>query len=510
MIRALFLLSILLLGSCSAKTIQDGAADRFYLFYNNDQFGFLEPCGCRISPIGGMDRRWNAMVDVSTERRIFVDAGNLFYKSANAAEYLAPQWFEQAVGVVEAYNLLKADAVTVGENDFALGVKKFLELKSKANFEFISSNIYHAGTNDLFLKDSMIVERQGKKVGIFAIFHPSLKLPMELEARDPIATAKAMVQKLRAKNVDLVVLLSHQGFDYDMDMANKIEGIDLIVGASSQSLLQTPRTVGKTTVVQLSSQGQMLGRLEYQLSKGTSPQESIVAEFNDEYKNNPTKEANPMKSLVAVTNLRMQEANRKLDEALWEKHDQEKLGSYQTFLSCRDCHTKQAQFQEGTLHAASYLTLMAKKQERNLDCVKCHSVGLGAPGGFKTIAGAFLDESGKSVPLKNIKEHMGWSEGELAAKAYRDNPTQIRPDVARWIVSLKKAGVKKAFVGTQCENCHVGMADHPFGDSKPTAVATNLCLQCHTKEQMPSWYNADGSLNKDAHKKDLVRVTCPR
>jgi 2',3'-cyclic-nucleotide 2'-phosphodiesterase (5'-nucleotidase family) len=151
------------LSSCTsgAKFAPNEAGDRVRIFYNNDNFAYLETCGCRVSPIGGMDRRWNAMKAYPDGTRVFLDAGNLLFKSAHASEFLAPQWYEQAAGVIEAYNLLGADAVEPGETDFALGIEKFRELAAKANFPFISANLVTKDDKP-FLPASVIIKRLGK------------------------------------------------------------------------------------------------------------------------------------------------------------------------------------------------------------------------------------------------------------------------------------------------------------------------------------------------------------
>lgn len=510
--KGFVLVAALLLVSCSqGKTVPTGSGKKIQVFYNNDNFAYLEPCGCRVSPIGGMDRRWNAMKAYPDESRVFVDAGNMLFKSTQSTEFLAPQWYEQAVGVVEAYNLLGADAVTPGATDFALGVPKFQELIKTARFPFISSNLYWKGTAKRFLAESVMIERQGKKIGIFGVFHPSLPLPDELEAKDPLGHARAMIAKLKAQGADMVVALSHQGYQHDVQLAKSAPGIDLLVGAHSQSLLQNPDSEGATLIVQLSNQGQMLGMVEYEASSLPKKRTNfVVAELNNEFNDSPQGMANPMKGLVAVTNLRMGEANRKLDERIWAAH-KGVAGGYQTLLSCRDCHGKQSDFQDGQRHSASFLTLMAKKKEFNLDCVKCHSVGLGEPGGFKSIGDAFLDESGQPVSLKKIRSIAG-KDFPAPETDYRKNPGKIRPDVARWIDALKKAEVKKAFVSVQCESCHGPKPGHPFDDSgySATRVAANACLQCHTKEQMPAWYDGQGKLKGDAMNDAMKAVACPK
>ncbi len=498
---------LVFLAGCTSgiKTSSHESSGKLFLFYNNDNISYIEPCGCRVTPIGGMDRRWNAMEKFPKEQRLFVDAGNLLFKSPTAADHLKPQWVEEATGVIEAYNILGADAVTPGETDFALGVDKFRELTGKAKFPFISANLYEKKTGKLLLKDSVMIERAGRKIGVFGIFRPGLKLPEELEARDPVKTAEEEVKKLRGQGADLVVALSHQGFEYDEELARKVRGIDVIVGASSQSLLQNPVVENGTRIVQLSSEGQMLGYLEFDTANQIV--NSVVAELNSDYDKPPEGKANPMKSLLAVTNLRIAEANRKFDEELWKKHEAKSI-SYQTFVSCRECHVEQAKFQEGNLHSAAFLTLVARHKEENMDCVKCHSVGMDAPGGFTSLADAFRRESGDPLPWQEVKKT--FKGFPAAGTDYRKNPGKIRGDVERMIANFKRAGVAKAFVSVQCENCHGPMEGHPFGDIKPGKVEPKLCIQCHTPNQMPAWYDAKGNLKTAKVESAIKSLTCPR
>jgi hypothetical protein len=297
-----------------------------------------------------------------------------------------------------------------------------------------------------------------------------------------------------------------------MKLAKAVPGINLIVGAHSQSLLQSPEVEGDSLVVQLSNQGQMLGMVEYDAATLPAKRtDFLVAELNGEYNNSPHGLANPMKNLLAVTNLRMADANRKLDERIWDAHQGRVTAGYETFLSCRDCHGRQAEFQEGKLHSAAFLTLISHKKEMNLDCVKCHSVGMGQSGGFHTLGDAFRGDGGEAIPFEKIREVMGAHLPEPGTD-YRANPAKIRPDVARWIAGLKKAAVRKSFVGVQCENCHGPKAGHPFNSDGSTSskVATTVCLQCHTKEQMPDWYDSSGKLKQAAVDAALKSIACPR
>jgi hypothetical protein len=504
--------ALLALAGCTpGANVSGGDGRRIRIFYNNDDFAYLETCGCRVAPIGGMDRRWNAMKAYPDDSRVFLDAGNLLFKGAHASEFLAPQWAEQASGVVEAYNLLGADAVEPGETEFALGVSKFRELAGKAKFPFISANLFERDTGKPFLRDSVMLSRQGKKIGVFGIFGPGLELPPELVAREPIAAAKKMVEGLRASGADMVIALTHEGYDADVRLAKAVPGIDLIVGAHSQSLLQHPYEEGQTLLVQLSNEGQMLGMVEYDTVDFPKKRTNfVVAELNNEFNEAPRGLANPMKSLVAVTNLRIQETNKALDQKIWaEQAKRVPAASFETFLSCRECHERQSDFHAGKPHGAAFLTLLAAHKETNLDCVKCHSIGLGQSLGFEGLADAFRDANGQPVPLSKVLDAAGPGFPKPGV-SYRADPKRTRADVARWHEALSKAGVKKAFVGVQCENCHDAMPGHPFGEFHPTAVRITTCVQCHTREQAPTWYDAEGNLDEKKAQAALASMKCPR
>ncbi|MCH3786651.1 hypothetical protein LZB36_09450, partial [Campylobacter jejuni] len=69
------------LAGCTSGAKPSADARRIQIFYNNDNFAYLETCGCRVAPIGGMDRRWNALEAYPAESRVFLDAGNALFKS---------------------------------------------------------------------------------------------------------------------------------------------------------------------------------------------------------------------------------------------------------------------------------------------------------------------------------------------------------------------------------------------------------------------------------------------
>jgi sulfur-oxidizing protein SoxB len=74
------------------------------------------------------------------------------------------------------------------------------------------------------------------------------------------------VAALRTEGVDLVVLLSHNGFDVDRKLAGRVKGIDVILTGHTHDALPEPVVVGNTLLVASGSHGKFLARLDLDVS----------------------------------------------------------------------------------------------------------------------------------------------------------------------------------------------------------------------------------------------------
>ena len=73
------------------------------------------------------------------------------------------------------------------------------------------------------------------------------------------------VTGLRDSGVDLVVLLSHNGFDVDRKLASRVKGIDVILTAHTHDAIPEVTKVGETLLVAAGSHGKFLARLDLEV-----------------------------------------------------------------------------------------------------------------------------------------------------------------------------------------------------------------------------------------------------
>ena len=79
---------------------------------------------------------------------------------------------------------------------------------------------------------------------------------------------QAMVDEVRELGADLVVVLSHNGFDVDKKMAGIVTGIDIILSGHTHDALPEPVLINKTIIVASGSNGKFVSRVDLDVRNG--------------------------------------------------------------------------------------------------------------------------------------------------------------------------------------------------------------------------------------------------
>ncbi|HSV95708.1 MAG TPA: hypothetical protein VLM75_02110 [Spirochaetota bacterium] len=240
---------------------------RVTIVYSNSLNGNLDYCRCPSDPRGGLVKRATEIESIRKEfpGALLIDTGDFI--TIDDDPLLSRH-------IVEAYRVIGYDALLAGDQEFSGGADFFLALVK--GMPFVCANLQVKSGSDwkqAFAR-SLVIERGGTTIGITGVISPAAfryypkKVTGRLRVLDPASAAAAEAVALRKRGAALVILMSHSGLEADLELGEKLEGVDVIVGGHSQTLTPWPRQSGNAVVVQAGANGARIGILELALSGG--------------------------------------------------------------------------------------------------------------------------------------------------------------------------------------------------------------------------------------------------
>ena len=179
----------------------------------------------------------------------------------------------QGEAIVKAQNYLGVD-VMVGHWEFTYGKERVKQLIEMLDAKFISQNVvgddsFADDFEELIFEPYTVMERGGAKIGIIGQSFPftSTANPKEFTQGWSFGlrldTLQQYVDKLRKEEkVDCVVVLSHDGFSVDQEVARQVKGIDFILSGHTHDPSPRPTVINGTVIVIAGSHGKYVGRLD--------------------------------------------------------------------------------------------------------------------------------------------------------------------------------------------------------------------------------------------------------
>ena len=186
--------------------------------------------------------------------------------------------FYKGQPVIDVMNNLKFDAMAVGNHEFDWGFDVFNRMLSSSRFPFLSANM-KSGKDQYFpgVKPYIIVRRKNVNIAVIGVITPDLPYLSKpdstgkITVQNPEDILPELIKKGKGEGANIVMVLSHLGVEADKELARRVSGIHVIVGGHSHTALETPVTVGNTTIVQAGCYGLYLGVLELEIATGTNP-----------------------------------------------------------------------------------------------------------------------------------------------------------------------------------------------------------------------------------------------
>ena len=173
----------------------------------------------------------------------------------------------QADAVLSGMDLMKYDAINVGEGELSLGTGFFQDMAAKITVPFVSANIAGREGGLPLIMPYLLKEFGPVRVGITgitsSIFFKEDFLEKEgIEVKGPVRALQEALDELRGKT-DIIILLSHLGYQGTVNLFryNQLPGVDVAIAGHGRKLLNRPEEINGTIIVQSSLTGQYLGRL---------------------------------------------------------------------------------------------------------------------------------------------------------------------------------------------------------------------------------------------------------
>jgi 2',3'-cyclic-nucleotide 2'-phosphodiesterase (5'-nucleotidase family) len=229
------------------------------VLYTNDGWGYTEPCACDPA-IGGLARRaaYIRSVREQVEHVLLVDAGDSLLTLQRLGD------LEQGRVLVEAFNEMGYDAVALGGMDFRMGLDVLREQIQAADFAVLSANTLDPQTEDVFDEAYTIVEQEERRIALIGLTDPKTVQEVtqgQALVTEPVETLMRIVDRIR-DDVDVIVVLSHLGFMFDVNLHQVVPDIDLIVSGRDTEVYHPPITASGPVIVSAGSRGEYIGRVD--------------------------------------------------------------------------------------------------------------------------------------------------------------------------------------------------------------------------------------------------------
>ncbi|QFU09061.1 2',3'-cyclic-nucleotide 2'-phosphodiesterase/3'-nucleotidase precursor [Rhodobacteraceae bacterium THAF1] len=248
----------------AAYGIEQGSAMDYALTFED-----FVALGREYGKMGGLDRISTVVKTIRDQApgAILLDGGDTWQGSLPALR-------TDGADMVKLFNALGTEAMT-SHWEFTLGIDRVTEIvENELNFPFLGANIFDAMWDEPAYEPMTRFERGGTQIAVIGqafpylpIANPSWMFP-DLSFGVRAERMAEVVQQARDGGAQVVVVLSHNGFDVDRKMAADVPGIDVILTGHTHDALPEPVRVGDTHLIASGSHGKFVSRVDLDIADG--------------------------------------------------------------------------------------------------------------------------------------------------------------------------------------------------------------------------------------------------
>ena len=145
-------------------------------------------------------------------------------------------------------NIMGVDLSAVGNHEIDGGIKGLADVAKNKKVQFVATNVILPQNTSAegVIKKSVIKEQKGVKYGFVGAMpidfmtctkEENLKDLTVMDFNQTIEALQNEINNLRAQGINKIVLLSHSGYEKDKEYAKNLDGVDIIVGGHTHTVV---------------------------------------------------------------------------------------------------------------------------------------------------------------------------------------------------------------------------------------------------------------------------------
>uniref|UniRef100_A0A182P8Z7 Apyrase n=1 Tax=Anopheles epiroticus TaxID=199890 RepID=A0A182P8Z7_9DIPT len=248
------LVVMLLASICTCHAAPKAGDLELIILHNNDMHARFEQTGaysndCQPADVAS-NRCYGGFARVAhkvREYRAAEASGGLPVLYLNAGDtYTGTPWFSVYKDNITAafLNVLKPDAISLGNHEFDLGVEGLVPFLNEVDFPVLVTNLDLSKTPEMqttkSLQRSIVFTKAGVRIGVIGYLTPETKQlsPINtVEFLDEIEAINKEATALKSQGVHILIALGHSGLERDKEIAAQCPDVDLVIGGHSHTFL---------------------------------------------------------------------------------------------------------------------------------------------------------------------------------------------------------------------------------------------------------------------------------
>ena len=231
-----FVAALLALSACHS-------GPRLVIVHTNDTHSHFEPL--RTGPQAGHGGVIERAAFIDSIRNVYGDERVLLLHAGDFSQ--GTSYFTELGGRLEPaiINDMRYDCVTLGNHEFDNDIEALTERLAMLENTFVVSANIDVSQFDLsdYVSPYAIVERGGMKIGIIGLesdlsTNVSATISSRLPQLDNVEVTNKWAEYLHSvEKCDMVILLSHLGYDNDQALIPETSHVDLVIGGHSHTFV---------------------------------------------------------------------------------------------------------------------------------------------------------------------------------------------------------------------------------------------------------------------------------